>query len=117
MVAGFALYFFHRLARSSWGKAMIAVRDSETAAQAIGLRPVLVKTIAFALSAALTGLAGRLFAVLFNFVAPDSFPFSQSMLFLLAVIVGGAGWTLAPSHPLSQSEWNGIDCRQCSQNR
>jgi len=96
VLAGLALYFFHRLARSTWGKAMIAVRDSETAAQAIGLWPVLVKTIAFALSAALTGLAGGLFAVLFNFVAPDSFPFSQSILFLLAAIVGGAGWTLAP---------------------
>jgi ABC-type branched-subunit amino acid transport system ATPase component/ABC-type branched-subunit amino acid transport system permease subunit len=96
VLAGLSLYLFHRLARSSWGKAMVAVRDSETAAQAVGLRPVVVKTIAFALSAAFTGLAGGLFAVLFNFVAPDSFPFSQSILFLLAVIVGGAGWTLAP---------------------
>ena len=49
---------------------------------------------AFALSAAFTGVAGGLFAALFAFVAPDSFPFSQSILFLLAVIVGGAGWTL-----------------------
>jgi branched-chain amino acid transport system ATP-binding protein/branched-chain amino acid transport system permease protein len=95
-LAGLSLYFFHRLIRSSWGKAMIAVRDAETAAQAIGFQPVVVKTIAFALSASLTGVAGGLFAVLFNFVAPDSFPFSQSILFLLAVVVGGAGWTLAP---------------------
>ena len=76
--------------------AMVAVRDCEIAARAIGFRPVVVKTIAFALSAALTGVAGGLFAALFAFVAPDSFPFSQSILFLLAVIVGGAGWTLAP---------------------
>src|SRR5207344_1335253 len=93
---GLALYFFHRLARSSLGKAMVAVRDSEIAAGAIGFRPIIIKTIAFALSAALTGIAGGLFAALFGFVAPDSFPFSQSILFLLAVIVGGAGWTLAP---------------------
>ena len=96
LLAGIALYFFHRLAMSSWGKAMLAVRDSEIAARAIGFQPVIVKTIAFALSAALTGIAGGLFAALFSFVAPDSFPFSQSILFLLAVIVGGAGWTLAP---------------------
>jgi branched-chain amino acid transport system ATP-binding protein len=96
LLAGLSLYFFHRLALSSWGMAMVAVRDSEIAAHAIGFRPVIIKTIAFALSAALTGVAGGLFAALFAFVAPDSFPFSQSILFLLAVIVGGAGWTLAP---------------------
>ncbi len=96
LLAGLSLYFFHRLTSSSWGMAMVAVRNSEIAARAIGFRPVVVKTIAFALSAALTGVAGGLFAALFAFVAPDSFPFSQSILFLLAVIVGGAGWTLAP---------------------
>ena len=96
LLAGLSLYFFHRLALSSWGMAMVAVRDSEIAARAIGFHPVIIKTIAFALSAALTGVAGGLFAALFAFVAPDSFPFSQSILFLLAVIVGGAGWTLAP---------------------
>ena len=96
LLAGLSLYFFHRLAHSTWGMAMVAVRDSEVAARAIGFRPVIVKTIAFALSAVLTAIAGGLFAALFAFVAPDSFPFSQSILFLLAVIVGGAGWTLAP---------------------
>ncbi|MBX9589206.1 MAG: ATP-binding cassette domain-containing protein [Hyphomonadaceae bacterium] len=96
VLAGLSLYFFHRLSSSSWGMAMVAVRDSEVAARAIGFRPVIVKTIAFALSAVLTAVAGGLFAALFAFVAPDSFPFSQSILFLLAVVVGGAGWTLAP---------------------
>ena len=96
LLAGLSLYFFHRLAHSSWGMAMVAVRDSEIAARAIGIRPVIVKTVAFALSAVLTAIAGGLFASLFAFVAPDSFPFSQSILFLLGVIVGGAGWTLGP---------------------
>ena len=75
---------------------MVAVRDAEIAARSIGLNPVIVKTAAFALSAVFTGLAGAIFAPLFMFVAPDSFPFSQSILFLLAVIVGGAGWVLGP---------------------
>jgi branched-chain amino acid transport system ATP-binding protein/branched-chain amino acid transport system permease protein len=96
VLAGVSLYLFHRLARGPWGKAMLAVRDSETAARAIGLNPVLVKTAAFGLSALFTGLAGGLFASLMTFVAPSAFPFSQSILFLLAVIVGGAGWTLGP---------------------
>jgi branched-chain amino acid transport system ATP-binding protein len=91
-----SLYAFHRLARSGWGVAMVAVRDAEAAARSIGLNPVIVKTAAFALSAMFTGLAGGIFAPLLMFVAPDSFPFSQSILFLFAVVVGGAGWTLGP---------------------
>ncbi len=96
LLGGASLYAFHRLAASAWGKGMVAVRESEVAARSIGLNPVIVKTAAFALSAMFTGLAGAIFAPLFMFVAPDSFPFSQSILFLLAVIVGGAGWVFGP---------------------
>jgi branched-chain amino acid transport system ATP-binding protein len=96
LLAGVSLYLFQRLANSAWGKAMVAVRDSETAARSIGLNPVSIKTAAFAISAVFAGLAGAIFAPLMMFVAPDSFPFSQSILFLLAVIVGGAGWVLGP---------------------
>ncbi len=95
-LAGLSLYVFHRLAGSAWGKAMVAVRDSETAARSIGLNPVTIKTAAFAVSAVFAGLAGAIFAPLMMFVAPNSFPFSQSILFLLAVIVGGAGWVFGP---------------------
>ena len=95
-LAGASLYAFHRLARSGWGMAMVAVRDAEPAARSIGLNPVIVKTAAFSLSAVFTGLAGGIFAPLLMFVAPDLFPFSQSILFLFAVIVGGAGWTFGP---------------------
>jgi branched-chain amino acid transport system ATP-binding protein len=95
-LAGASLYAFHRFARSGWGMAMVAVRDAEPAARSIGLNPVIVKTAAFSLSAVFTGLAGGIFAPLLMFVAPDSFPFSQSILFLFAVIVGGAGWTFGP---------------------
>ena len=96
LLAGASLLFFYRLAAAPLGKAMVAVRDSETAAQAIGTNPILIKTAAFALSAAITGAAGGIFASLMTFLAPSSFPFSQSILFLLAVIVGGAGFTLGP---------------------
>src|SRR5262249_30134759 len=94
--AGASLYFFYRLAASAWGKGMVAVRDAEIAAGSIGLNAVIIKTAAFVLSAFFTGLAGAIFAPLLMFVAPDSFPFSQSILFLLAVIVGGAGWVFGP---------------------
>ncbi|MEW6643968.1 MAG: branched-chain amino acid ABC transporter ATP-binding protein/permease [Pseudomonadota bacterium] len=96
VLAGAALAVFARIAGGSWGKAMVAVRDSEVAARSLGLNPVIIRTVAFALSAAFTGLAGGLFAPLMMFIAPDSFPFSQSILFLLAVMVGGAGWVFGP---------------------
>jgi len=95
-LSGLSLWLFHRIARSAWGQSMLAVRDSEVAARSLGIDPVVLKTAAFALSAAFTGVAGGLFAPLMTFLAPDSFPLSQSILFLLAVIVGGSGYTLGP---------------------
>jgi branched-chain amino acid transport system ATP-binding protein len=91
-----ALLFYQRLRQSSWGKALRAVKASETAARSLGFNPVISKTLAFALSAALTGLAGGLLAPLLMFINPESFPFSQSILFVLAVIVGGSGMLFGP---------------------
>ncbi|MEH2479754.1 branched-chain amino acid transport system ATP-binding protein [Nitrobacteraceae bacterium AZCC 2146] len=96
-IAGASTYLFYRLVGSAWGKAMVAVRDAEIAARSIGLNPVSVKAAAFMLSAVFAGLAGGIFASLLAFVSPDSFPFSQSILFLFACIVGGAGWVLGPA--------------------
>jgi ABC-type branched-subunit amino acid transport system ATPase component/ABC-type branched-subunit amino acid transport system permease subunit len=90
------LFGFARLARSAWGAAMRAVKDSEIAAESIGLNPVAVKALAFTLSAACAGLAGGLFAPLSGFVTPSSFAFLQSILFVLVVIVGGAGTVSGP---------------------
>ncbi|MDO9426988.1 MAG: branched-chain amino acid ABC transporter ATP-binding protein/permease [Methylobacterium sp.] len=96
LMAGAALFGFHRLARSRLGRAMRAVRDADVAAASLGFDPVRVKTLAFAVSAALTGLAGAVLPPLMLFIAPSSFPFSQSILFVLAVVVGGAGTVLGP---------------------
>jgi ABC-type branched-subunit amino acid transport system ATPase component/ABC-type branched-subunit amino acid transport system permease subunit len=89
-------YAYWRLAGSNWGKAMRAVKDSETAASSIGLSPVAVKTLAFAVSALCAGLAGGLFAPLSAFVTPSTFAFSQSILFVLVVMIGGAGTVAGP---------------------
>ena len=90
------LLAFRRLDRSAWGRAMRAVRASEVAGQCLGLNPVAVRIVAFALSALAAGLAGAFFAPLSGFVSPSGFTFAQSILYLLAVIVGGAGTTLGP---------------------
>jgi len=91
-----ALCAYAKLARGTWGHAIRAVRDSEVAAESAGLDPVVVKTVAFTISAAVAGLAGGLFAPLSGFVTPSTFGFPQSILFVLVVLIGGAGTTLGP---------------------
>ena len=95
-VAAVATVGFHVLQNSTFGKAMRAVRDAEIAAESIGLAPVRVKTAAFALSALCAGVAGALFAALSGFVTPSTFAFSQSILFVLVVMIGGAGFVAGP---------------------
>ncbi len=91
-----ALVVYALIARGNWGAAMRAVRDSEIAAEAIGLNPLTVKTMAFVVSAAFAGLAGGLYAPLSDFVTPSSFGFIQSILFVLVVMIGGAGTLFGP---------------------
>jgi branched-chain amino acid transport system ATP-binding protein len=91
-----ALVGFAVFVRSPLGLAMQATASAPSAASSIGIRPLPVRTIAFVLAALAAGLAGGLQAALTGFIAPSSFPFSQSILFLLVVVVGGAGRTLGP---------------------
>lgn len=90
------LVLFYRLARSPVGLAMQAFASAPAAARGVGISPVPVRTAAFVLAAATAGLAGGLQAALTGFIAPSSFPFSQSILLLLVVVIGGAGWSLGP---------------------
>ena len=69
---------------------MRAVRDSETAAESLGMNPLVTKAVAFAVSAGLAGAAGALYAPLSTFVTPSTFGFVQSILFVLVVLL--AGW-------------------------
>ena len=91
-----ALIWFHYFAKSPLGLAMQAFASAPAAARGVGISAVPVRTAAFVLAAVAAGLAGGLQAALTGFIAPSSFPFSQSILFLLVVVVGGAGRTLGP---------------------
>ena len=95
-LAAIATFAFWRLQVSRWGAAMHAVKDSEVAAESIGLNPVAIKTAAFTISAVYAGIAGAFFAPLSGFVTPSTFAFSQSILFVLVVIIGGAGSVAGP---------------------
>jgi branched-chain amino acid transport system ATP-binding protein/branched-chain amino acid transport system permease protein len=83
----------HNIKRSKYGRAMLAVSQSETAARSLGLNATAVRTFAFVVSAATAGLAGALYAFLNSYISPDIFTFSDSVRFLLMVIFGGAGTT------------------------
>ncbi|WP_454719001.1 branched-chain amino acid ABC transporter ATP-binding protein/permease [Caulobacter segnis] len=95
-VAVLALLAFHRLSASGWGAALRAVRDAEVAAATAGLNPTVVRTAAFAISAALAGAAGGLFAPMSGFVTPQAFNLTQSILFVLVAVLGGSGARLGP---------------------
>ncbi len=96
ITAALAFAAYTWLAKGTWGAAMRAVKDSEIASESIGLNPLIIKSVAFAVSAMLAGLAGGLFAPLSGFVTPDTFSFMQSILFVLVVIIGGAGSVAGP---------------------
>ncbi|MDO8388646.1 MAG: branched-chain amino acid ABC transporter permease [Polaromonas sp.] len=79
------------LLRSPTGRAFVAIRDSEISAQSMGIHLARYKTLSFALSAALAGIAGALYAHKLQFISPEQFNILQSIDLLLMIVVGGLG--------------------------
>jgi branched-chain amino acid transport system permease protein len=77
------------LVRGRIGRALVAMRESEVAAKAMGVDLARYKTGAFALSATYAGVGGALYVFSIGFVAPESFTLTISFAFLAAVVVGG----------------------------
>ena len=77
------------LMRSPTGRAFVAIRDSETAAKSMGINVSRYKVKSFALSAAITGLAGVLFAHKMSFISPEMFTLQLSIEFIMVIIIGG----------------------------
>ncbi len=77
------------LIRGRIGRAMVAIRDNHVAAEVMGVNSALVKSGTFGVSAAYTGVAGALSAVVIAFVAPDSFNVFLSITFLIGIVIGG----------------------------
>lgn len=89
IVAGLCFILAWNLIRGRIGRAMMATRDHPTAAEAMGMDIAHLKTMAFAVSAMITGVAGSLSAVAVEFVAPDSFTFLLSISLFVGMVVGG----------------------------
>jgi branched-chain amino acid transport system permease protein len=79
------------LVRTRTGRALLAIRESEIAAQASGVHLAKYKTLAFVISALYTGVAGGLFAFVVGFLSPDAFDLFLSVDFVTMIIVGGLG--------------------------
>ena len=80
------------MVRSSTGRAWMAVRDMDVAAEVIGIRPMRTKLIAFAVSSFYCGVAGALYAYTYlGTVEPEGFNLDLSFKILFMIIIGGTG--------------------------
>lgn len=91
LVTGLSLLAIRNLTRTRVGRAFIAIRDSDIAASCAGVDLTYYKTLAFAVSAFFTGIAGGLFAFHLGQVDPTTFNLMLSILFLAMVVIGGVG--------------------------
>lgn len=89
IVTGICMAILNRMAGSAVGRAFEAMRDSEVAADCLGVSAARQKQIAFILSGVFGGLAGALFSYSQGYIAPNSFGFDTSVTLLLAMMIGG----------------------------
>ena len=87
----FTLFVVLNLIRSRTGRAIMAIRDNRIAAESVGVNITKYKMIAFALSAALAGIAGVLYAHNFSSLVARKFDYNTSILILVFVVLGGIG--------------------------
>ena len=88
-VAGTMFLLARNLLRGRIGRAMVAIRDNNVAAEAMGIHKAMVKSLTFGVSAMYTGVAGALGAIAVQFVAPDSFNIFLSIMLLVGIVIGG----------------------------
>jgi branched-chain amino acid transport system permease protein len=91
VIAGIAFWLAANVLGDRTGRAWRAVRDGELAAAAFGVNVGYYKALAFALSAALAGVAGSLYGLATGFVSTDAFPVQLSITLLVGAVVGGIG--------------------------
>lgn len=82
-------WLLRNIIKSSMGRAFVAIRESEIAAQSTGINVSLYKTVLFTISAFFTGLAGGLYAYWIGFVSPNDFGLATSFLLLGMIVTGG----------------------------
>jgi branched-chain amino acid transport system permease protein len=91
VVAGVAFFFMANLFHSRLGRAMRLVRDNDVAAELMGIRLPLTRSVAFMIAAAFAGLGGALYTILNATVNPSTFPLTLSITLLTLMVLGGIG--------------------------
>ena len=84
-------FFIHTMLKSRHGRAVLAIRDNEIAAESCGIQTTYYKVMAFSFSAAFAGLAGGLYACYIGVLDPANFDFMKSIEILVMVVLGGMG--------------------------
>ena len=84
-------FFIHTMLKSRHGRAVLAIRDNEIAAESCGIQTTYYKVMAFSFSAAFAGLAGGLYAGYLGVLDPSGFDFMKSIEILVMVVLGGMG--------------------------
>jgi len=90
------VFALQRVVHSRMGKALMAIRDDEIAARAMGVNSSYYKCMAFALGSFFAGVAGSFYAVYISFISPDSFKMMDSFLIFAMPILGGMGTLIGP---------------------
>lgn len=92
IIAVLVMFFIlNRILNSRVGRALIAVREDETAAESMGINTTYYKTLAFGVGAFFAGIGGGLFSHYFRYIHPNSFGFMRSIEHLCMVVLGGLG--------------------------
>lgn len=94
--AALATWISINIAHSRFGRALVAIRDADVAAEANGISKPRLLVPVFMLGGALAAVAGGLFATLQTYITPDAFTFDLSVLFFIAILIGGRGSILGP---------------------
>lgn len=97
ILAALATWMTANIGSSRYGRALVAIRDAEVAAEASGIVKAKLFMLIFLLAGALGGVAGGLFASLQSYITPDAFTFEMSVLFFIAILIGGRGSILGPA--------------------
>jgi branched-chain amino acid transport system permease protein len=91
LTVGIVIFLIHTMMKSRHGRAILAIRENEIAAEACGIRTTFYKTLGFVSSAFFAGVAGGLYASYLGILSPGGFGFMKSIEILVMVVLGGMG--------------------------
>jgi len=95
-IAALTTWLASNIAQSRYGRALIAIRDADVAAEATGISKTRILVMIFLFSGGSAAVAGGLFASLQTYITPDAFTFDLSVLFFISILIGGRGSILGP---------------------